>query len=208
MRLDVLFKLVQASTLVLLLSQQAALASAPRDQSGGDALRMAQHMLQALSAEKAALVSEVQQLTGELASIRKELDVVHARLKASEQSTAAARQRNEALVDRIRADGMRYAGLQERYSTDLGDTLADIQLLRSAVEERGLWINECQSKNEQLYQINSELLGAYREKDAWAAIKQREPLTGIFAVKLETQVQEYEFRLEDLRTVKYDAPDD
>ena len=103
------------------------------------------------------------------------------------------------------ADSARIAELQETYRKEIGVARGDIGLLRNAVQERDTWIADCQSKNEGLYKANGELLDAYRDKGAFAALVQREPVTGIASVKVENAVQEYRFRLEDLRTVKFEA---
>lgn len=190
--------------LVLLLPFQSLSAAAPRDQAGGDALRRAQQMLQALAKEKSELESENIRLSGELKSAQEELTAALGRIDKTEKHVAAARNRNEALVERIRTDSELHTDMRERFRAELDDAQTDIKLLLAAVEERTRWIGECQAKNDQLHQVNVELLDAYQGKTAWDSVKQREPVTGIAAVKVENQVQEYEFRLEDLRTIKFD----
>lgn len=186
----------------LLLGAVAAEA-APRGDAGNHALRKAQYLLQKLSTEKTALEQENQRLAGELEKAQGELASTRRKLDQTAQAHSQAQQRSAALTDRVRADSARISELQETYRREMGDARADIGLLRSAVEERNAWITECQAKNEDLYEANSELLTAYRDKSAWDALKQSDPLTGIASVKLEHTVQEYQFRLEDLRTVEF-----
>lgn len=190
--------------LALLLPFQSLSASAPRDQAAGDALRRAQQMLQTLAKEKSELESENIRLSRELESNQKELTSALGRIDKTEKNAAAARNRGDALVERIRTDSELHAEMRERFRAELDDARTDIKLLLAAVDERTRWIGECQAKNDQLHQVNVELLNAYQGKTAWDSMKQREPVTGIAAVKVENQVQEYEFRLEDLRTIKFD----
>lgn len=178
--------------------------AAQREQGGNDALRKAQYMLQKLSAEKTALEQENLRLAEELKKVQGELDGTRGKLDKTEQAYGQAQARNAALTDRVRADSQRISELQAAYRKEMGDARADIRLLHSAVKERDSWIADCSTKNEALYQANSELLAAYRDKDAWDVLKQREPLTGIASVQVENAVQEYQFRLEDLRTVKFE----
>ena len=192
--------LLAAGMLIGAFSAQAA----QREQGGGDALRKAQYMLQKLSSEKTALEQENLRLAEELKQAQGELDGTRSKLDKTEQAHGQAQERNAALTDRVRADSQRIGELQVTYRQEIGDARADIQLLHSAVKERDSWIADCNSKNEAMYKANSELLAAYRDKDAWDALKQSDPVTGIASVTVENAVQEYQFRLEDLRTVKFE----
>ncbi len=196
--------IIAVFTLALLLPFQSLSAAAPRDQAAGDALRRAQQMLQTLAKEKSELESENIKISRELESTREELTAALGQIDKTEKNVAAARNRNEALVERIRTDSELHADMREQFRAKLDDAQADIKLLLAAVEERTHWIGECQAKNDQLQQVNVELLEAYKGKTAWDSVKQREPVTGLAAVKIENQIQEYEFRLEDLRTIKFD----
>lgn len=188
---------------LLMLSCAFSAQAAQREQGGNDALRKAQYMLQKLSAEKTTLEQENLRIAEELKQVRGELDGTRGKLDKTEQAHGQAQERNAALTDRVRADSQRIGELQATYRKDIGDARADIHLLHNAVKERDGWIAACNTKNEAMYKTNSELLAAYRDKGAWAALKQQEPLTGIASVQVENAVQEYQFRLEDLRTVEF-----
>lgn len=181
----------------------AGLNAAPREAGSNDALRKAQYMLQKLSADKAALEQDNLRLAEELKQAQDELDTTRKTLEKTEQARGSERQKNAALALRVQADGSRISELQSAQRKAMDDARADIQLLQNAVQERDRWITDCQAKNDSLYQTNAELLAAYRDKGAFAALAQSEPLTGIASVKVENVVQEYRFRLEDLRTVKF-----
>jgi chromosome segregation ATPase len=193
--------------LACLLGAGAALpvqAAAPRE--GGDAaLRQAQFLLQKVSGEKAALEQENLRLAGELKQLKEELEGTSKLLNKTEKIRAQAQQRNSALAERVRSDSERIGDLQTQYRTDIANARADIQLLHSAVEERNVWIEDCRAKNAAMYQTNQELLQVYRDKDAMDALAQREPLTGIGSIEVENVMQDYQFKLEDLRTVKFES---
>lgn len=193
--------LVAALSLFAVLQVQAA---APRDQ-GGEALRKAQYMLQKLSAEKNALEQDRLRLEEELKQMRSKLAEAQGKLDESEKSRSSTRAHNIALTNRMQAYSEQLAELQTTHRRMLADARADIELLRSAVQERDRWIADCQAKNEAMYQANSELLAAYRDKGVWDALAQREPVTGIASVEVERMEQEYRFRLEDLRTVEFES---
>lgn len=202
--MTVKFRWTDALLLSAMLLVSVSAAAAPREEGGSDALRKAQYLLQKLSTEKAALQTETLRLAEELKKAQFELESTQGSLEKTEQAQEAAQQRNAALTERVQQDSERLRDLQETYRKEMGDARADIQLLQNAVRERDQWITDCQAKNDGLFQANSELLAAYRDKGAWDALKQSEPVTGFGSVKVENAVQEYRFKLEDLRTVKFE----
>lgn len=186
----------------------ATVTAAPRSEGGGDgALRQAQMQMQKLAAERTALQKENAELAARLAEQETRIRELEAEVKQRSGELGQAHSANEQLRARVERDSERYKDLSARHtqtSASLRDTQADVELLRQAVIERDAWIDACQAKNDALYKANSELLAAYRDKGAWDALKQSEPVTGLGAVKVENVVQEYRFRLEDLRTVKFE----
>ena len=182
-------------------------AATPREQGGGEALRKMQYMMQKLSTEKSALEQENLRLAEELKKAQSELETARSKHDKTEQARVSVQVRNEALLERVRSDSERITDLRAVHGKELGDARADIQLLNKAVQERETWINDCQAKNDNLYKVNAELLDHYRKKGVWSALKQGEPVTGIGSVRVENVVQDYQFRLEDLRTVKFESGD-
>lgn len=180
-------------------------AAAPREGGGDEALRKAQYMLQKLAGEKAALEKENLRLAEELKGAQAQLDKTGQSLNKLEKGLDQAQQRNASLVERVRSDHEQMTELQVKYRNEIGDARADIQLLSNAVAEREAWIADCRAKNEGMYQANLDLLNAYEDKSAWDALKQGEGITGIAKVEVETLLQDYQFRLDDLRTVKFES---
>lgn len=198
--------MIRLSVLCLLLGSAASQA-APRSEGGDTAARQAQAMVQKMAAEKNALQQQNVELTAKLAELETRVKGLETETRQRDKENAVAQKNNEGLRARVERDSERYKDLSARFgkTTDtLRDAKADIELLHGAVQERDHWIADCGSKNEAMYQANGELLAAYRDKGAWDALKQREPVTGIASVQVENAVQEYQFRLEDLRTVKFE----
>lgn len=194
--------------LLALLGGTTAVVAAPRGEGGDPALRQVQAQMQKLAAERTALQKENAGLSAKLAEQDKRIQALEAEVKQRSGELDKAQGANEQLRARVERDSVRYKDLSERNSqtnATLRDAQADIQLLHNAVQEREHWIAECQVRNDKLFQANTELLAAYRDKGAWDALKQREPITGLGAIEVENAVQEYQFRLEDLRTVKFAA---
>ncbi len=54
----------------------------------------------------------------------------------------------------------------------------------------------CEAKNLKLYEYSQALLEQYRRKGVWAALAQKEPVTGIKEVRIENVVQEYQQKLD------------
>ncbi len=198
--------MIRFGALCLLLGSVAVQAT-PRSGGGDTAARQAQAMIQKMAAEKTELQKQNGELTTKLAELEQRIKELESETKQRSGELDQAQRSNEGLRARVERDSERYKELSARHgqTTDtLRDAKADIQLLHGAVRERDHWIADCRSKNEAMYKTNSELLAAYRDKGAWAALKQHEPLTGIASVEVENAVQEYQFRLEDLRTVKFE----
>lgn len=203
-------KAIVGCGLFVLLCNAPALMAAPRSEAGDPALRQAQAQaliqMQKLAAERTALQKQNGELTARVGDLEKRIAELETEGKRRDGELGKTQSANEQLRARVERDSERYKDLSERNgktSAILRDAQADIQLLRSAVQERDHWIADCQAKNDSMYQTNMELLAAYRDKGAFDALKQSEPFTGVASVKVENAVQEYRFKLEDLRTVAF-----
>lgn len=201
-----MFRTLLRYTALSLLLGSVMVQAAPRVESADSAQRQAQMLMQQMAAEKAALQKQNGDLTAKLAELEPRVKQLEAEAKRRSGELSAAQRNNEGLRGRVERDSERYKNLSERYietTSTLRNAQADIQLLQSAVQEREHWISQCQAKNEDMYKTNLELLSAYRDKGALDALAQREPVTGLGSIKVENTVQEFQFRLEDLRTREF-----
>lgn len=82
-----------------------------------------------------------------------------------------------------------------------GDNL----LLVEAVKEREQWIGQCAQKNQAMLETNGELVRFYQDKGFWDKVGDLEPLTGIGKVNTENTVQDYQFKLRDLKVTPFES---
>lgn len=188
-------------------------ASDARREAGGaeDPMRRAQLMIRKLSQQKAALEAEKTQLQMEVQTLTGEVESLGAKVEKTELALDQTKDRNSELVDRIKGDVEKYKELLSHYR----DTVATLRAANSdnahlvkAVNERSQWIDQCNQQNQEMFQANIDLLDRYQNKSAWDSISESEQLTGIASVDLENQVQEYQFRLEDLLMPEFRASGD
>jgi chromosome segregation ATPase len=165
------YSLIAAITLLSTLGTQAFAQSQ-------DSVAKAQYMLRQLNAEKVALEKENAELKRKLQEMEQ---------KGAEETAQAGRQ-NKNQSSRIRELESARTGLEQElrqamlHNSQYGDTL-----------------KLCLDNNRKLYEVNLELLGKYEDKGLWKIITQAEPLTRISRVELENMVQDFQYRIEDLK---------
>ncbi len=182
------------------------LAEARRDAGGSDPMRKMQYMLRQLSQEKSSLEAENGKLSSDLKTETEEKEKLQAKLKKLDRKLDKSKDNNLKLVSRVKQDNERMKKMIEKYRETvqkLQTSNRDNQLLVNAVSERNQWIDQCQSKNSKMYTLNVELLERYRNKDFSDDALEKEVFTGLVAVDLENQEQEYKFRLDDLQTSQF-----
>ncbi len=188
----------------------ASMAEPPKQNpAAAQALTKAQGMLRQLSqekvsleAEKAALTERVKQLeldAGKLAALQQEVERYKAGL-SSAQNVGVALQNQ--LSNAAEKEQALHKKLQETVA-QAQLIQKDNQLLVAAIKEREQWIKQCGDKNQALSVVNQEFLHNFQNKDFWDKLVENEPLTGLGNVKTETAVEEYQFKLEELKTIPY-----
>jgi hypothetical protein len=68
----------------------------------------------------------------------------------------------------------------------------------------------CRENNTQLRTINQELLDRHHDRGLFDALAEAEPFTGLGQVRLENVVEEYRYRIDDLKVLDFpqEAPPD
>ncbi|NOZ38513.1 MAG: hypothetical protein GXP11_10740 [Gammaproteobacteria bacterium] len=192
---------------VLSLSAGSVNAEARRDAAGAaNPMRKMQYMLRELSEEKSTLEAENGKLKVELETESKKNEKLQSKLDKLDKKLDRSKGNNLKLLSRIKQDNERMKEMIARYKqtvAKLRQENQDNQLLVNAVRERNQWIDQCKSKNSKMYTLNIELLKRYRNKGFGDDVLEKEPLTGLVAVQLENQEQEYKFRLQDLQTRQF-----
>lgn len=187
---------------VVWLSPSQAAAQERRAGGGDQALKRAQYMLRLVSQEKTELETRLAKLEGEMKDLERELEKLEVRNEGLEARLAQAGEANDRLVERIRSDADKYRDLLGRYRetvNTLKQANADNQHLVKAVHEREGWIARCEERNQGLYAANRDLMGRYRE----AGFAVTEGILGLKRVEIENEVQDYRFRIEDLRVTPF-----
>lgn len=201
------FMTLSLMALVLAAQSTAAGAQAARSSGGDQALKRAQYMLRLLNDEKRELEGEIARIEDDKKALQQEVDKLTARNGELESRLEQSGEANERLVERIHSDAAKYRELLGRYREavkSLEQANADNRFMVRAVEEREAWIAKCRKRNEGLFAANRDLLARYKAK----GFATTEWILGLERVKLENEVQEYRFRIEDLQVRKYVASDD
>ena len=188
---------IMIASLVLASLSTMVSAEPRRDSAGGSAqaYKKAQYMVRQLHDEKQALQSQLTTLQGKFDQLTKENKKTKASLERSSSN-------NDKLVSRVKGTVGKYKALAGKYReliSILKKANMDNQYMVRAVQERETWISSCSALNEKLFDANSDLLVKYGN----VATDKTEPFIGIARVKIENEVQDYQFKLEDLQVTKF-----
>ncbi len=157
-------------------------------------LAKAQYMLRQANSEKIAVERSLKEAKAEIEALKSELKDKESELKKRDRRIAKLKDNN--------------GEWQEEYG-NLKDVLSDTRLQLAKAIRYGEIQDErfdlqtenfklCRANNHELFEVNQELVGAYQDKSAMDAIKQRDPFFGLKAVEVENLVQDYQYRIEDL----------
>jgi len=193
---------------------ESALA-APRASDSSAAIKKAQGIIRQLTLEKSALVAE--KTTWEAEKIAKDstlssLEALVKKLQPLEGEVARYKSGLESvktsLESQLGQQRQREQALQQKHTdvvTKANAIFADNQLLVQAVQEREQWITECGARNKKLQTFYFEILNKYKEKGVWEQLAELDPLTGIGKVATENVVQDYKYKLQQLKITPFKA---
>ena len=156
------------------------------------ALSKAQFMLKQATTEKAAVEQELAKLKAEFAQFKKSSE---SQLQVREQGAARLAGSVTEMKERYVELADKYQQLQQNYKQAM---LAG-RMSEAKLEQQQQNFQLCFDNNKKLFDINQELLGNYENKGVWDVLQEKEPFTGFSTVKLETLIQEYQYKNEDLR---------
>lgn len=171
----------------------------------------------------ARVMQQVQQLTGERASLqaenaklKQELEQLKKELHRSGTEKAAAENRAKALAaNAARGESSskqaeeqlerNRAQLQELVTKfrEMAGTLRDVETDRDstksqlAAKEREF--KTCVDRNAGLYNLNAEVLDRMANRGFWSSVSEREPFTKLKRVELENLIDDYKYRADELR---------
>jgi chromosome segregation ATPase len=152
-------------------------------------------MLRQATTEKAevqqqvdALKQQVERLTREVAATQSDAGAAKQKMQSGFAETIEQWRQRDAKqtgqIEELRAQLKKQVGeraaLDERLQTQIGN------------------FNVCYGNNKQLLELNRELLERYQNKGVFAAMRQKEPFTGLSQVEVENLVQDYRYKIDDL----------
>jgi chromosome segregation ATPase len=165
-------------------------------------LRRAQEALRQSQADNSELVKGKSEAEQKLKAAAQELETARNSSKAGQASlrnqlqTSAAAQAE--LTRKLEEAEHQIAALttqQRATAGQLASRESELKQAKQDIEKSKAEGASCEAKNLQLYEYSQDLLGRYQKKGVWAALSQKEPVTGLKEVSVENVVQEYRDKL-------------
>ena len=207
--------LMALSLLLGLLGLFESALAAPRASDSSAAIKKAQGIIRQLTQEKSALVVEKATWEAEKTAQNAKLTSLETLVKKLqplegevERYKSGLESVKTSLESQLGQQRQREQALQQKHIdvvTKANAIYADNQLLVHAVKEREQWITECGKRNKKLQTFYLEILNKYKEKGVWEQLAELDPLTGIGKVATENVVQDYKYKLQQLKITPFKA---
>jgi chromosome segregation ATPase len=184
-----------------------------RDLREREMLRRAQEALRQSQTDNSELARQKLEAENKLKVAAQELETAHNSSKAGAASvrnqlqTAAAAQAD--LTRKLEDVNRQLTALtaqQRETAGQLASRDSELKRVRVDLEQSKAAGVSCETKNLQLYTYSQELLSRYQKKGVWAALGQKEPVTGLSEVSMENVVQEYREKLKSQKLTPSSAP--
>jgi chromosome segregation ATPase len=195
----------------LTLCLMAASSHAQVQRSGNADARVAQQ-LQQLANEKVALQAENNKLKQELEQVKaqlqkssstaKELENRNRVLQASSASRTTNNQQAEEQLERTRAQMQELVAKFRETAQTLRDVETDRATAKSQLAAKEREYKVCVDRNAGLYELNDEVLDRMEDRGFWSQLAEREPFTRLKRTQLENLIDDYRYRVEELRVEK------
>lgn len=191
-------------------------AGAQVQRSGNDNARVMQQ-LQQLTAEKAAAQAENAKLKTDVENLKTQLASAAAALSASEQrakkvaagatakESAAIQELNDALT---RKSSQMQELVSRSYETvqNLKNVETERDQLRAQSSTQGRDLKTCVDRNAGMYLVTDEILRKVEDRGVWSSLTDKEPFTRISRTRLENLVDDYRYRVDELRVKDKPTP--
>ena len=164
-----------------------------------DAIARAQYMLRQMNAEMVQLKASQQSLLAEKESLQKDFDQLQNKY---EKLTSKSSKKQQAMSDQVSELKQKYIEIVEQHNEarkQLSEATQENDRLYAVASEQTKSIDLCVNNNKKLYEINHELLVKYENKGVWDSMTQAEPFSGLTPAQIENLVDDYQYRLDDLR---------
>lgn len=207
-----------AAKLPLLLSLVCsfdALAVEPKTGDGGVAIKKAQGLIRQLSQEKTVLetekiawLNEKNVLEGKLKSLDDSVRKLQPLQVEVERYKAGLESLKSSFDAQLGEERQRHQALLQKHNDMVAKANAihaDNHLLVQAIQEREQWIEQCSTSNKDLRSANVEILDKYKDKDLLQHLVELEPFTGIGRIETETTVEDFKYKLQQLKITPFKA---
>lgn len=201
---------VTVISVMLFAPVQRLYAETARGGGDQDIMARAQQMLRKMAEERDALESknaklqdQVDALKKETAGLKGESAKMKKNLTASSNEIIHYKEKYKVLLDRLIQTRTKFQEVIDKFRQTI-NTLRQVEMernqLKVTLQDRTREVESCIKKNIQLYQLDLVLVKQYKNKGVFAALLQKEPVTGLKKVDIENAVQAYQTRLEQLRS--------
>lgn len=186
-------------------------AQAQTERTGSDSARVMQQAQQlqqataertALQTENTGLKTEIETLKAQLAKAQGEQTALQRRVQTSEATATRLTgntEASQAALDRSRAQ---LQELVEKFR-ETASNLNNVEIAKRNTEielaGREQAVKSCVDRNVGLYELNSEILTRMEDRGFWSGFTEREPFTRIARTRLENLIDDYRYRVEELR---------
>jgi chromosome segregation ATPase len=179
-------------------------------QRSGDANARVVQQLQQLTAEKAAAQAENAKLKTEVDNLKAQLTKATSALSASEQRAkqvaagtsakeAAAMQEINDALSRSRSQTQELLGKYRETAQALKDVEIDRSQLRAQASTQERDLKTCVDRNAGMYLLTDEILRKVEDRGVWSSLTEKEPFTKISRTRLENLIDDYRYRVDELR---------
>jgi DNA repair exonuclease SbcCD ATPase subunit len=189
----------------------ATASNAQVQRSGNADARVAQQLQQlanekiALQAENDKLKQELEQVKAQLqksASTAKELENRNRALQVSSASRATSDRHAEEQLERSRAQMQELVTKFRETAQTLRDVEVDRATAKSQLAAKEREYKVCVDRNAGLYELNDEVLDRLEDRGFWSKLAEREPFTRLKRTQLENLIDDYRYRVDELRVEK------
>jgi len=187
-----------------------AFSAVAQVQRSGDANARVVQQLQQLTAEKAAAQAENAKLKTEVDNLKAQLTKATSALSASEQRAkqvaagtsakeAAAMQEINDALSRSRSQTQELLGKYRETAQALKDVEIDRSQLRAQASTQERDLKTCVDRNAGMYLLTDEILRKVEDRGVWSSLTEKEPFTKISRTRLENLIDDYRYRVDELR---------
>jgi len=167
--------------------------------ANNEALNRAQYMIRQMNAELTQLKATNQGLLAEKSSQEKDYKALQKKYDKLVSKTDKNKKKMKGRVVEVKQkykdEVMAHADTRKQLSTVVQQKNKFFEIATQQTQT----IDLCVANNRKLYEINLELTSIYENKGVWDSVTQAEPFSGLSQVKIENLVDDYQYRLDDLR---------